>query len=1203
MKRIRSFCSLAIPTFLFLYAGLFATGSARGAIGIDANVSKNQGAASTTVGTASFSTTAGNELLLAFVATDGVSSPNTIVTNVSGAGLTWVRVQRTNVQLGTSEIWRAFSASALTNVTVTATLSQQVDSFITVMSFTGVNTSGTNGSGAIGAVGSGNGNPGAPTAALFTLGNGSLVLGVGNDWDNAITRTPGTGQTVVRQYLAPVGDTYWVQMQTSPTPSSGMSVTINDTAPTGDRYNLSIVEVLAAAGGGTTGSISGTISPPASGNGATVTLSQNGTTVAMTTVGTSGSYSFSSVANGTYTVTPSETGFTFSPPSQSVIVNGNAATVPVFTATPVTWTISGTITPAVSGATVTLTQGATTIGTAPVSGSGTYSFLNVPNGTYTVTPSATGFTFSPPNQTVPVSGGNVTVPNFTATAVPTWTISGTITPAESGKGALVTLSGTASQTATADNSGTYTFIGLVDGTYAVTPSKAGFAFSPTSQSVPINGGNATVPSFTATMVSTWTISGTITGGSSTTVTLAQSGTTIGTAVADVSGRYSFANIANGTYTITPSKTGFTFSPTIQSVPINGANAINIDFTATDVSMFKYPDLSDILPTAAIAVAQTPTGKQFQYTHDTYNGGPGPLVIQPAYNPATGNYQGTQYIYSQSSSGTWSLTKQIPVAGTFVFHAIHGHFHFPFASYGIYNVGPGGGPGTLVVPSAKIGFCMHDSFIYNPTLPNAGALGNLGSCSDPSSIQGLNIGAVDEYDKTDDGQSIPIDGVPDGTYWLRAIVDPNNFFAEADKTNNETDVKFTLSGTNVQILQTVVPVLVQPPAISMASPSAGSTVTGIVQLTASTATTSGVQYLLDGQHFGSVVTSAPYTLSWDSSTAANGTHWLAAQTTDPTGVIGTSPVLAVTVSNNGPSIPAVQVTSPANGSIVSAIITLYATVSSDQTIANVKFFVDNLLVASPVTSTPYSTPWDTTTATVGTHVITATATDIAGNVGTSAQVTVTVDNTHPAKLIGKDVQISVDGSGTLTTAPFSTTTPGDLFVAFVAYDGPLTSPQTATVSGAGLTWTLLVRSNTQAGTSEIWSARATGTLSSVTVSSQVGAGSGFHGSLTVIAFTNAAGTSVVGRTGAPTGAPDIYLPGVVAGDWVFAAGNDWDNAIARTPVAGQVLVHQSVDTRVGDTYWVQSTAAPSTANALVDIHDSAPTTDRWNYAAVEVVATR
>ena len=147
-----------------------------GAIGIDTTISKDQGTASTTVSTPAFSTTSGNELLLAFISAGGVSSPDTTVTQVAGGGLTWVLVERTNVQKGTAEIWRAFAPSALSGVTVTATLSQ-----ITVMSFRGVNTSGTNGSGAIGAAGSGNNNPGAPTATLVTKGNGSLVLGVGND--------------------------------------------------------------------------------------------------------------------------------------------------------------------------------------------------------------------------------------------------------------------------------------------------------------------------------------------------------------------------------------------------------------------------------------------------------------------------------------------------------------------------------------------------------------------------------------------------------------------------------------------------------------------------------------------------------------------------------------------------------------------------------------------------------------------------------------------------------------------------------------------------------------------------------------------------------------------------------------------------------------------------------------------------------------
>ena len=173
------------------------------------------------------------------------------------------------------------------------------------------------------------------------------------------------------------------------------------------------------------------------------------------------------------------------------------------------------------------------------------------------------------------------------------------------------------------------------------------------------------------------------------------------------------------------------------------------------------------------------------------------------------------------------------------------------------------------------------------------------------------------------------------------------------------------------------------------------------------------------------------------------------------------------------------------------------------------------------------------------------------------------------------------------------------LAFVAVDGPNgAGNQSATVTGAGLTWTLVKRSNTQAGTSEIWSAKAIGTLSNQTVTATPQR-TGYDGSLTVVAFRNAAGTGVAGAAGAASGAPDIYLPGIPAASWVFAVGNDWDRAVARTPVAGQVLQDQWIDTGSGDTFWVQSTTAPSTAPGLVTIHDNAPTNDRWNYAAVEV----
>ncbi|HLZ92903.1 MAG TPA: carboxypeptidase regulatory-like domain-containing protein [Candidatus Acidoferrum sp.] len=570
-------------TQLTLVAMAILSAPAKGAVTIDANISKNQGTASATVTTSTFSTTAVNELLLAFISTDNTSSPNTTVTKVAGGGLVWSLVKRTNVQLGTSEIWWAFSPSTLSSVTVSATLSQSVASSLTVLSFSGVDTS-SSGLGAIGATGTGNASTGAPTATLVTTRAGSVVLGVGNDWDNAIARTPGSGQSIVHSYLAPVGDTYWVQMQNSAFPVSGTSVTINDTAPTGDRYNLSIVEVVPPSGtGGTTFTVSGAISPSASGSGASVVLSQNGVTIASTTADSTGSYSFANISNGTYTVTPSKAGFTFSPSSQTVTVNGSNMSAN-FTAAAVT--ISGAITPSAngSGTTVTLSQNSTTIGSTIADSNGNYTFSAVANGTYVVSPSKPGFAFSPSTQTVSVSGASVTA-SFTASAV---TVSGTVTPASNGTGATITLSqnSTTVGSALVDSNGNYIISAVANGTYTVSPSKAGFVFSPVTQTVSVAGVSITVPAFTASPAPTYTVSGSITpsaSGSGANVTLTQNGTTVATVSANTSGNYSFPNLANATYVVTPSKAGFAFSPTNQTVTVNGADVSLPVFTATATS--------------------------------------------------------------------------------------------------------------------------------------------------------------------------------------------------------------------------------------------------------------------------------------------------------------------------------------------------------------------------------------------------------------------------------------------------------------------------------------------------------------------------------------------------------------------------------------------------------------------------------------------
>lgn len=63
--------------------------------------------------------------------------------------------------------------------------------------------------------------------------------------------------------------------------------------------------------------------------------------------------------------------------------------------------------------------------------------------------------------------------------------------------ALVSYSGTASGSVTADGSGNYTIGGLNDGSYVITPSLNGYTFSPTIQNETLAGANITGVNFTA----------------------------------------------------------------------------------------------------------------------------------------------------------------------------------------------------------------------------------------------------------------------------------------------------------------------------------------------------------------------------------------------------------------------------------------------------------------------------------------------------------------------------------------------------------------------------------------------------------------------------------------------------------------------------------------------------------------------------------
>jgi hypothetical protein len=227
-------------------------------------------------------------------------------------------------------------------------------------------------------------------------------------------------------------------------------------------------------------------------------------------------------------------------------------------------------------------------------------------------------------------------------------------------------------------------------------------------------------------------------------------------------------------------------------------------------------------------------------------------------------------------------------------------------------------------------------------------------------------------------------------------------------------------------------------VALTAPSAGSTVSGNVTVSATASDNVGVasvQFLLDGANLGSPVTAAPYQITWDSTTASNGTHTLTARATDTSGNSTVSSAVSVTVSNLDVTPPTVSILTPADGATLAGTATLTAGASDNKGVASVQFQIDGSNLGSPVTSAPYTYSWDTTTVSAGSHKVTAVATDTSGNTASSS-VNVTVnqssDSTKPTVAITAPVNNS-SWAGTVTLAATASDNVAVAYVQF-AVDG-------------------------------------------------------------------------------------------------------------------------------------------------------------------------
>jgi hypothetical protein len=284
------------------------------------------------------------------------------------------------------------------------------------------------------------------------------------------------------------------------------------------------------------------------------------------------------------------------------------------------------------------------------------------------------------------------------------------------------------------------------------------------------------------------------------------------------------------------------------------------------------------------------------------------------------------------------------------------------------------------PTVSITAPANNATVSGTVTVTATAVDNVGVVGVQFKVDGANLGAEDTTSPYSVSWNTTTAG--NGTHSLTAVARD-----AAGNTTTSSTVTVTVSNADTTA-----------PTVSITAPANNATVQGTVTVTASASdnvAVAGVQFKVDGTNVGAEDTASPYSLSWNTTTVANGTHALTAVARDAAGNTQTSTTVSVTVNNPDTTAPTVSITSPSNNNTVHGTITITANASDNVGIAGVQFRVDGVNVGAEDTTAPYSVSWDTTTVSNGRHVLTAVARDAAGNTRTSNNVTARVSNASPA----------------------------------------------------------------------------------------------------------------------------------------------------------------------------------------------------------------
>ena len=183
---------------------------------------------------------------------------------------------------------------------------------------------------------------------------------------------------------------------------------------------------------------------------------------------------------------------------------------------------------------------------------------------------------------------------------------------------------------------------------------------------------------------------------------------------------------------------------------------------------------------------------------------------------------------------------------------------------------------------------------------------------------------------------------------------------------------------------------------VASPSAGATVSGAISLAGSAGdnvAVTRVQVSVDGGAYAAATGTSSWNSALDTTNLANGGHSVTVRAYDASGNSALSSV-AFTVSNvSAPSdatAPEISITDPTEGASVDRQVSVGGTAADDTGLATIEVKLDDGPFQPATGTTSWNATLDAATATDGQHVVTARASDTAGNVSSTSTVVLISD---------------------------------------------------------------------------------------------------------------------------------------------------------------------------------------------------------------------